>query len=165
MMYFSIHPLLLLIQKYGLFKWQSKIDVWSTKAQVLSFPFLDLGQAWREALLCFLQNREALHPQKEQKIMFQMSLGFLECGTHDTDLLLVYVNSGIKFLPRLCAQEVGQSTIIVLCVRLPSVKNSSVCLLNCCLKILWLRKCFLTLGAMPAMQQLQGSLLPPSLST
>lgn len=69
-----------------------------------------------------------------------MSLGYLECRTHDTDLLLLYVNSGIRFPPHLCAQEVGQSTVIVLCVRLPDDKNSLLCPLNSCLNLLGVRK-------------------------
>lgn len=64
-------------------------------------------------------------------------------------------NFGIRFLLHLCAQEVGPSTVIVLCVRLPGDKNSLLCLLNSCLNILGVRKCFFYhCGAMPAVQQL-----------
>lgn len=82
-----------------------------------------------------------------------MSLGFLECRAHDTELLLVYVNFGIRFLPHLCTQEFGQSTVIVLCVRLPGDKNSLLCLPSSYLSILGVRKHFYHCGAMPAMQQ------------
>lgn len=154
MVYFSIHSLLLLIQNYGWCKWRSKVDVLSRKAQVLSSPVLDLGQAWTEALLCFLQSQWAQHQHQEQKVEFQVSFWFLGCRnptqTCCWDMLILASNSfPHRRLDRAQSCCVWGYLVakILLCV---------CCCLNSRLNILWLRKCFSHWGGMPAVQQLMA---------
>lgn len=47
-MCFSIHSLLLFKQNYRWCKCASKISFLSTKSWIIYFPFLNLGQAWRD---------------------------------------------------------------------------------------------------------------------
>lgn len=72
-----------------------------------------------------------------------MSLGFLESRTPDTDLLLVYVNSGIRVLPHL--HRMLDRAESLRCVWGYLVTKILCHVPNCWINVVEVRKCFLTL--------------------